>query len=101
MLSAPDETFHKKMLSWPIPESKCAMLMGDHHLSFRLANVHVDELGAFHAEEIDIALGCNSFGHQGLPCSYSHKENINTFFTLVAAKGQHLLMDKSACRILP
>lgn len=44
--------------------------MSGHHLSFRLTDVHVDELRTFHTEEVNIAFCCHCFCHQRFPSTW-------------------------------
>ena len=40
------------------------------HLTFRLSNVHVDELWALHTQKVDAAFCGHGLCNQGLPCAY-------------------------------
>ena len=41
------------------------------HLTFRLSNVHVDELWALHTEKVNAAFCGHGLCNQGLPCAYT------------------------------
>ncbi len=52
------------------------------YLSFRLSNVHVDQLRALHTQEVDAALCGNCFGHQRFASTCTQQSERRQFLSL-------------------